>query len=160
MLSRPAQVCRPILAAELGHNRHERQDGLVPAVARHLDVAAVAAEVLDRANLLGAHPRHRNEQGTAIKSLNSSILRKLTQISQLDRWRVKGYPSVSSDRIVAVGLLTQANLDSFGADLRKVYPIDETPCFKELLEAIDEADREHWREQDRLEALARLRGEK
>jgi hypothetical protein len=56
-------------------------------------------------------------------------------------------------RIVAVGLLTQEQLDMLGSSLRKVYRIDETPCFAELLEAIDRADREHWREQDRQEVL-------
>jgi hypothetical protein len=60
-------------------------------------------------------------------------------------------------RIVAVGLLTQEHLDVLGTSLRKVYRIDETPCFPELLEAIDQADREHWREEDRKEVLMRLR---
>jgi hypothetical protein len=48
-----------------------------------------------------------------------------------------------------VGLLTQTHLDMLGSSLKKVYRIDETPCFSELLRAIDDADREHWREQDR-----------
>jgi hypothetical protein len=60
-------------------------------------------------------------------------------------------------RIVAVGLLTQEQLDMLGTSLQKVYRIDETPCFTELLQAIDQADREHWREQDRQEALMQLR---
>lgn len=63
------------------------------------------------------------------------------------------------NRIVAVALLNRANLQMFGEDLRKVYPIEDAPCFSELLRAIDEADREHWREEDRLEALRRLRDE-
>ena len=64
-----------------------------------------------------------------------------------------------NERIVAVALLTRANLEMFGEDLRKVYPVEDVPCFPELLRAIDEADREHWREEDRLEALRRLRDE-
>jgi hypothetical protein len=63
---------------------------------------------------------------------------------------------MTGERIVAFGLLTQTNLDMLGTSLKKVYPIDETPCFPDLLRAIDEADREHWQEQDRLEALKRL----
>jgi hypothetical protein len=63
----------------------------------------------------------------------------------------------SKRRIVAVALLTQEQLDMLGDSLKKVYRIDETPCFPELLEAIDEADREHWREEDRKEVLMRLR---
>jgi hypothetical protein len=60
-------------------------------------------------------------------------------------------------RIVAVALLTQEHLDMLGSSLRKVYRIDETACFPELLEAIDQADREHWRAEDRKEVLMRLR---
>lgn len=60
-------------------------------------------------------------------------------------------------RIVAVALLTQEQLDMLGDSLKKVYRIDETPCFPELLEAVDRADREHWREEDRKEVLMRLR---
>lgn len=56
-----------------------------------------------------------------------------------------------SNRSVAVGLLTAENLQTFGASLKKVYPVDETPCFGELLRAIDEADREIWWERDRVE---------
>lgn len=56
-------------------------------------------------------------------------------------------------RIVAVGLLTQTHVDMLGSSLKKVYKIDETPCFSELLRAIDDADREHWREQDRMDGV-------
>jgi hypothetical protein len=66
---------------------------------------------------------------------------------------------MNGERIVAVALLTETNLQMLEDNLKKVYPIDETPCFPDLLRAIDEADREHWREQDRLEALKRLRRE-
>ncbi len=64
---------------------------------------------------------------------------------------------MAADRIVAVGLLTQRQLDRYGPALKKVFPIHETPCFTELLRLIDEADREHWREEDRRDALRRLR---
>lgn len=54
------------------------------------------------------------------------------------------------ERIVAVGLLTQTQVDRLGPSLTQVWPIDETPCFGELLQAIDNADREFWRERDAL----------
>ena len=57
------------------------------------------------------------------------------------------------ERIVAVGLLTQRNLDRLGGSLQKVWVIDETPCFGALLSAIDDADRECWRERDREAVL-------
>lgn len=43
------------------------------------------------------------------------------------------------DQIVAVGLLTQADLDRLGSGFRNAIPVDETPMFEELLRAIDEA---------------------
>lgn len=45
-------------------------------------------------------------------------------------------------RIVALGLLTQADLDRLGEGFSRLYPVDDTPCFGELLHAIDVADRE------------------
>ena len=44
------------------------------------------------------------------------------------------------DWIVAVGLLTQSDLDILGPAFKRAYPIDESPCFVQLLQAIDEAD--------------------
>jgi hypothetical protein len=47
-----------------------------------------------------------------------------------------------SDRIVAVGLLTERDLDLLGPAFKRLWPIEEKPCFFELMNAIDEADRE------------------
>lgn len=49
---------------------------------------------------------------------------------------------------MAVGLLTQADLNTLGGSFKRAWPVDETPCFGALLQAIDEADRELWRERD------------
>lgn len=54
-----------------------------------------------------------------------------------------------TDHIVAVGLLTQADLDLLGSGFKRLWPLDEAPCFAELLQAIDEADRELARESER-----------
>ena len=51
-------------------------------------------------------------------------------------------------RIVAIGLLTQEDLKTLGSAFNRAWPVDEAPCFKGLLEAIDEADRRLWRERD------------
>ncbi len=51
-------------------------------------------------------------------------------------------------RIVAIGLLTQEELTALGPAFNRAWPVDETPCFQGLLEAIDQADRELWRERD------------
>jgi hypothetical protein len=45
--------------------------------------------------------------------------------------------------------LNQERLDMLGRSLKKVYRVQDTPCSLELLEAIDQADRERWRDEDR-----------
>ena len=45
-------------------------------------------------------------------------------------------------RIVAIGLLTQREVELLGHGFSRLWPVDETPCFTELIKAIDEADRE------------------
>jgi hypothetical protein len=52
-------------------------------------------------------------------------------------------------QIVAVCLLTRNELRLLGESFDRAWPIDETPCFAGLLEAIDAAERELWRERDR-----------
>ncbi len=49
---------------------------------------------------------------------------------------------MSKDRIVAVGLLTQRDVDALGKTFDRLWPVDETPSFFDLLQAIDEADEE------------------
>jgi hypothetical protein len=44
------------------------------------------------------------------------------------------------ERIVAVGLLTQRELDLLGPSFTREWPLDDSPCFAELIEAIDAAD--------------------
>ena len=46
------------------------------------------------------------------------------------------------ERIVAVGLLTQRELNILGPTFDRAWPVEEAPEFNELLRAIDEADRE------------------
>jgi hypothetical protein len=55
---------------------------------------------------------------------------------------------MAQGRIVAVGLLTQHDVDVLGASFHRLWPVDETPCFSQLLQAIDEADRDLWRARD------------
>jgi hypothetical protein len=49
-------------------------------------------------------------------------------------WTLRNKP------IVAVGLLTQDDLTALGPAFDRAWPIDQTPCFEELLQAIDESD--------------------
>ena len=53
---------------------------------------------------------------------------------------------MASERIVAVALLTEPELHRIGASLRRAYLIEDEPCFAELLQAIDEADQQPWRD--------------
>ncbi|MBC9032217.1 hypothetical protein IAG41_07430 [Sphingomonas sp. JC676] len=56
-------------------------------------------------------------------------------------------------RIIAVGLLTARDLERLGQEFRRVYPVEETPCFGELLSAIDDADRKMWEEHDKRHVI-------
>jgi hypothetical protein len=49
---------------------------------------------------------------------------------------------VVEQRIVAVGLLTQREVDLLGQSFKRLWPVEDTPCFDGLLQAIDEAERE------------------
>lgn len=55
---------------------------------------------------------------------------------------------MTEGQIVAVGLLTQDELQLLGAGFKRAWSVDESPCFQGLLEAIDDADRELWRARD------------
>jgi hypothetical protein len=46
------------------------------------------------------------------------------------------------ERIVAVGLLTQREVEMLGHGFSRLWPLDDSPCFNELLQAIDQAERE------------------
>jgi hypothetical protein len=48
---------------------------------------------------------------------------------------------LAKDRIVAVGLLTERDVDLLGPSFQRLWPVEDVPCFGELLEAIDEAER-------------------
>jgi hypothetical protein len=47
---------------------------------------------------------------------------------------------VYPDRIVAVGLLTRADLNMLGPSFDRAWPVEDAPMFSELLRAIDQAD--------------------
>ena len=49
---------------------------------------------------------------------------------------------MSDERIIAVGLLTRREVDLLGPTFDRLWPVDETPCFSGLIEAIDQADRQ------------------
>lgn len=55
---------------------------------------------------------------------------------------------MSDARIAAVALVTERELQLLGVGFSRAWPVDETPCFQGLLEAIDEADRQIWRARD------------
>jgi hypothetical protein len=58
----------------------------------------------------------------------------------------------SNERVIAVGLLTRADIALLGTSYDRLWPVDETPCFGGLLAAIDEADRAMWRMRDQDQA--------
>ena len=48
---------------------------------------------------------------------------------------------VDRQNIVAIGLLTQKDLDILGSGFRSAIPLEDSPAFEELLRAIDDAER-------------------
>ena len=53
-----------------------------------------------------------------------------------------------TEPIVALALLTQREVEALGNNFERLWPVDEAPCFSQLLLAIDEADRAVWRGRD------------
>ena len=51
------------------------------------------------------------------------------------------------DPVVAIALLTRREVDLLGPTFTRLWPVDDTPSFAELLDAIDQADRELSRSQ-------------
>lgn len=56
--------------------------------------------------------------------------------------QISSEPVLAKERIVAVALLTERDLTLLGHSFTRLWPVDETPCFKGLIQAIDEAERE------------------
>ena len=48
---------------------------------------------------------------------------------------------MTKDHIVAVGLLTARDVELLGPTFDRLWPVEDTPCFSQLIQAIDEADR-------------------
>lgn len=57
----------------------------------------------------------------------------------------KEWDSNDEERIVAVGLLTRREVTMLGAQLSRLYPVKDDSKFADLIEAIDQADRDYHR---------------
>jgi len=57
---------------------------------------------------------------------------------------------VADERIIAIGLLTSSDVERLGATFTRLWPVDRTADFSDLLRAIDEAD-EQLRQEKRAE---------
>ena len=49
---------------------------------------------------------------------------------------------MADERIIAVGLLTKNDVRLLGPTFDRLWPVEDTPCFSQLLRAIDDADRD------------------
>ncbi|HYI42098.1 MAG TPA: hypothetical protein VD768_00535 [Sphingomicrobium sp.] len=49
---------------------------------------------------------------------------------------------MEKERIVAVGLLTQHDLNLLGHSFTRLWPVEDAGCFEGLLEAIDQAEQQ------------------
>ena len=59
---------------------------------------------------------------------------------------------MEQERIVAVGLLTQHDLTLLGPTFDRAWPVDDVPCFSDLLRAIDDADEKLQRADESTES--------
>ncbi|MBA3678362.1 MAG: hypothetical protein H0W74_13335 [Sphingosinicella sp.] len=59
---------------------------------------------------------------------------------------------MAKERIVAIGLLTSRDVEMLGDSFNRLWPVEETPCFSQLIQAIDEAERDLWRDRDKAGA--------
>jgi len=76
-------------------------------------------------------------QERAIDALpERKALQQLSRVLDANRLR----SLVMNERIVAVGLLTQRELNLLGPAFDRAWPVEEAPAFEELLRAIDQAD--------------------
>jgi hypothetical protein len=51
------------------------------------------------------------------------------------------------EAIYPVALVARSELTRLGPAFARSWQVEQAPCFDELLAAINEADREHWRKQ-------------
>lgn len=56
--------------------------------------------------------------------------------------------ATNRERMIAIRWQAQGHVEALGATLDHAFPIDETPCFDEVLQAIDEAERQVWGDPD------------
>ncbi len=59
---------------------------------------------------------------------------------------LRSFNNMTKEPIIAVCLLEQTELELLGTSFDRAFPVQETPCFGELLRAIDDADRDLWRD--------------
>jgi len=75
-----------------------------------------------------------------------------TRISAAECWAQalvgRVLATMADARIIAVGLLTQRDVDLLGPTFERLWPVEETPCFSQLLAAIDNADRDRKRDRN------------
>jgi hypothetical protein len=65
------------------------------------------------------------------------------------------WPHMTEERVIAVGLLTERDVQVLGQGFNRLWPVDDTPCFSQIIQAIDEADRQLWRAKDEEERMSR-----
>ncbi len=80
--------------------------------------------------------------------------RRVGSFVETDAYQRESEHILPRERIVAVGLLTQREVELLGHGFSRLWPVDESPCFSDLLQRIDEADRELRRDANRGEGAS------
>jgi len=81
------------------------------------------------------HPMQRRRNPSHGEHLGTLVLAEA-----IEKFRM------TTERIVAVGLLSQRDVNLLGQQFTRLWPVQDAPRFGTLLDAIDQADREFMRE--------------
>lgn len=102
----------------------------------------LATVPLRRSHALGRPARSAGRSGEDCRITAETVGTRNERASfdPLQVWAERS--QVSRERIVVVGLLTQLEVEMLGHGLSRLWPVDDSPCFSELLKRIDEADRQ------------------
>ena len=92
-----------------------------------------------RARAAGKAARHNIDRCDPIWDSMTPMIGTLWLAGRLTAMDVRSHHTARAGKGFSAGV-GQRDLDALGWDFRRVYPVDEAPCFGELLRKIDAAN--------------------
>ena len=139
--SKPCQVSRNRNRAIVRQRRHQLMFPAIPHLQRQSCQDGDSVAGLDAICTVRSAEAGTAKVGTSVTTGESSRC-----VSYLLRCTVTCGRDINE--IVAVGLLTRADIELLGTSFNRLWPVEEVPGSGELLAAIDDADRKYWRSKD------------